>query len=89
MSYTDNKLISLNSNYGTQVNGSLLSNVVFNFKGLLKRDDDILYSSIAVLNAQIPCSFYIVNATNNVIKIVQLGTTYTLHYHKVIIMLIH
>ena len=77
MSYTDNKLISLNSNYGTQINGSLLSNVVFNFKGLLKRDDDILYSSISVLNAQIPCSFYIVNATNNVIKITQLGTTYT------------
>ena len=77
MSYTDNKLISLNSNYGTQINGSALSNVIFNFKGLLKREENILYSSIAVLNAQIPCSFYIVNATNNVIKIVQLGTTYT------------
>lgn len=77
MVFTDNRLISLNSNYGTSLNGSMLSNVIFNFKGLLREDDDIINTTVCVLNAQIPCSFYNINNTNNILKI-QYITTYTL-----------
>ena len=69
MVYIDNRLISLNSNYGTQLNGTMLSNINFNFKGLLKKEDNIVMSTISLVNAQIPCSFYIINSTNNVIQI--------------------
>ena len=36
MSWSENKLISLNSKFATKLNGSLLSNVVFPFSGILK-----------------------------------------------------
>ena len=65
MPYLDNHLITLNSSDAIQLNSSYLSNVVFPFRGLLKDDVNILRSYITLINAQIPVSFYIIDATNN------------------------
>jgi len=64
----ENKLITLNSTYATKLNSTLNSNVLFNFKGILTDEDDIISSNICVMNAQIPVSFYTINATNNQIQ---------------------
>jgi hypothetical protein len=63
--YSDSRIITLNSSYGTKNNGSLLSNVTFNFNGILKDELNIVRSNITLLNAEIPVSFYCINATNN------------------------
>jgi hypothetical protein len=47
---------------------SYLSNLNFDFKGLLKEENDILYSTIDIVNAQIPVSFYNINAATNILK---------------------
>ena len=65
MVYIDNHLITLNSKYANQLNGSLLSNVVFGFTGLLQDESNIINTFITVSNAQIPCSFYTITTTNN------------------------
>jgi hypothetical protein len=64
MIYTKNKLITLNSKYGIQENGTKKSKLLFNFKNLLSDDSNILKSFITVVNAQIPCSFYVINDSN-------------------------
>jgi hypothetical protein len=63
----ENKLIILNSSYATQLNGTLKSNVIFNFTGILRDEEDIVSSNICIMNAQIPVSFYTINANNNII----------------------
>jgi hypothetical protein len=73
MIYTVNKLVTVNSKNGIQENGTLKSKLLFNYKSLLSDDENILKSFVTVLNAQIPCSFYVINATNN--KLVISGTT--------------
>ena len=45
------------------------SKLLFNFKNLLSDDSNILKSFITVVNAQIPCSFYVINNSNNKIVI--------------------
>jgi hypothetical protein len=75
MIYTKNKLITLNSKNGIQENGTMKSKILFNFKNLLADDSNILKSFITVVNAQIPCSFYVINDSNN--KIVISGPTIT------------
>ena len=65
MIYTENKLITLNSKYGIQQNGTYKSNILFNFKNLLSDEEHILKSYITVLNAQIPVSFYVITSLNN------------------------
>ena len=42
MIYTENKLITLNSKYGIQQNGTFKSNILFNFKNLLSDEEQIL-----------------------------------------------
>ena len=64
----ETKLINLNSQYGTQLNGTYLSNMLFNTRGILKDEIDISYCNISLLNAQIPVSFYVVNSSNNVLN---------------------
>jgi len=56
----ENKLITLNSAYAQQLNGTYKSSVLFNFKGILVEEDDIVSSNICVMNAQIPVSFYVI-----------------------------
>jgi hypothetical protein len=63
----ENKLITLNSDYGTKRNGEYLSDMVFNFTGLLKQDASILSSNICAINAQFAVSWYIINESNNVL----------------------
>jgi hypothetical protein len=72
--YVDNRLIVLNSKDALQINGSLLSNCVFNCQGLLMDEPNILRTYISLINAQIPCSFYNITATNNMLAYAQLST---------------
>jgi hypothetical protein len=65
--YIDQRIITLSSNNATQNNGSFLSDVYFNFKGLIKQDLDIREIQISVQNAQIPISFYNINVYNNIL----------------------
>ena len=77
MIYTKNKLITLNSKYGIQNNGTYKSDLLFNFKNLLSDEQHILKSEVVVLNAQIPVSFYVINDYNNVLTISGLGISTT------------
>ena len=73
MVYLDNYLLTLNSKYASSyVNGSAKSNVQFNFIGLLRNDADIIRTSLSILNAQIPVSFYIITANNNIFHYIYL-----------------
>ena len=65
MSITDNKIISLNSAAATLNNGTMKSNVYFNFTGLLTDEKVVRQSYVSIVNAQIPVSYYVINATNN------------------------
>ena len=78
MVYQDNRIITLNSQDGDKLNGTYLSNIHFNFSGLLKDDPNLIRSYITVLNAQIPVSFYIIDETNNVLYYSDGVTTKTL-----------
>jgi len=65
---SERRLISLNSEDATQYfNGTFLSNMLFNFSDVLKDERNILYVEGGIYNCQIPCSFYAVNYTNNVL----------------------
>lgn len=64
MTEVQNRLITINSANGIQRNSTKLSDMLFNFQNILSDDDDIISSNISVMNAQIPVSFYIINATN-------------------------
>jgi hypothetical protein len=79
MIYTKNKLITVNSKYGIQENGTMKSKLLFNYKNLLSDDENILKSFITVINAQIPCSFYVINAINNKLVISGPGITTTIY----------
>lgn len=67
MVYQDNRIITLNSQDGEKVNGTYLSNINFNFSGLLSDDNNIVRTYITVLNAQFPVSFYIIDETDNML----------------------
>lgn len=75
MIYTLNKLITINSKYGIQQNGTMKSDLLFNYRNLLSDDVNVLKSYVTLLNAQIPCSFYVINSLNN--KLVIAGPTIT------------
>lgn len=64
MTYYENKLITLNSSDGIQQNGTALSNMLFNTGSILVRDNNIISSSICIMNAQIPVSFYTITQYN-------------------------
>ena len=65
---SERRLISLNSEDATEYyNGTFLSNLMFNFSDVLKDERNILYVEGGIYNCQIPCSFYAVNYTNNVL----------------------
>lgn len=62
----EKRLISINSSSATQyINGSFKSNVVFDFRSILKPEPSIIYVESGVQSAQIPASFYNVDVTNN------------------------
>lgn len=75
----EKRLISLNSNNATTYNnGSYLSNVSFDFFSILSQSDDILYVEGGVQSAQIPCSFYNIDITNNVFSYTVGGIAYNI-----------
>lgn len=65
----ENKLITLNTRYAEKINGTYNSNLLFNFRGILVPDDDIISSNICIMNSQLPVSWYIINETNAYITI--------------------
>ena len=67
--YTDTRIINLNSSNAEKANGDYLSDVRFNFTGLLQDDPDIEEVQIQIQNAQIPYSFYNINVYNNILKV--------------------
>ena len=75
MVYQDNRLITLNSQDGEKVNGIYLSNINFNFSGLLQDDKNLIRTYITVLNAQFPVSFYIIDDTDNILYYTQGGVS--------------
>jgi len=65
--YTETRIISLNSAYANnKLNTTFNSNVEFFFKAVLKDEPDIIRSTIQLVNAQIPVSFYQINFTNDI-----------------------
>jgi hypothetical protein len=71
MVYQDNRIITLNSQDGEKINGTYLSNINFNFSGLLSDDNNIIRTYITVLNAQFPVSFYIIDETDNMLYYIE------------------
>lgn len=65
--YIDERILTLSSLNAIQNNGSFLSDVFFNFRGLIKEDTDIQDIKISIQNAQIPNSFYTINVYNNIL----------------------
>jgi len=61
----ENKLITLNTRYGTKMNGTYLSSLEFPFKGVLADEANIVSANVSVMNAQLPVSWYTVNSSNN------------------------
>tara|TARA_R100001198_G_scaffold96417_1_gene86120 strand:- start:177 stop:1169 length:993 start_codon:yes stop_codon:yes gene_type:complete len=72
----ETKLIVLSSKDGEKLNGSMNSNVLFNFKDIMLKSNDILLTTCAVLDAEIPASYYNVNLTNSSTSITRNGVTY-------------
>lgn len=50
-------------------NGFFNSNLEFNLPNLYSGSDEILYTTIKCLHAEIPCSFYVINEYNNLLSI--------------------
>lgn len=75
--YIDQRIITLSSNNATQNNGTFLSDVFFNFRGLVKEDDDNREITVSIQNAQIPISFYNINVYNNILVLDYDAVTYT------------
>lgn len=78
MNIIDSRLINLNSADAEQLNGQKLSKVIFHFSNILKEDNDNLFSTCGLLNAQIPFSFYNINVNNQVLYYSVNGTYYTM-----------
>jgi hypothetical protein len=79
MVYTDNHLITLNSKYAQQLNGTKLSQCIFGFTGLLQDEEDIINTFITITNAQIPVSFYTITTSNNTLNFTSGSSSYTLN----------
>lgn len=68
--YVESKIVTLNSKYAIiKKNGAFLSSVVFELGEFLKDDKDIIHRSITLQSAQIPYSFYVINFSNQFLKI--------------------
>lgn len=74
----ESKLIVLNSKDGDKLNGEFLSRVRFNFKDILKKEDDIYYVGATLSSAEVPVSFYNINSNNQVLKYSVNSVSYSL-----------
>ena len=73
---TINQLINLNSANATKLNGTLLSNVNFDFPSLISANQNIKRITCSLLNAEIPYSYYNVNIYNHHFRINVDGINY-------------
>jgi len=74
----DCRIINLNSRDAIRNNGINLSNVSFAISNLIKDDKDMLYSTIGIINCQIPVSWYLINSTNCNLYVSVGGVPYTI-----------
>lgn len=75
----EKRLISLNSANATQyLNGTANSNLVFDFPSILIPDKSTLYVEAGLQSAQIPCSFYNIDTSNNVFNYQISGIVYNI-----------
>lgn len=74
----ESKLIVLNSSDATKLNGGMNSNVVFEFNDVMLKSNDIVYTTLAVLDAEIPASYYNVNSFNNTTSITRNSVNYNI-----------
>jgi hypothetical protein len=75
----DSRLISLNSaDAFIKNNSTFLSDVIFRLPGTLKKETDIKHVQYQIIDGQIPCSFYNINYTNNVLKYQISSINYTI-----------
>ena len=72
----ESKLIVLNSSDATKLNGGMNSNVIFEFNDVMLKSNDIVYTTLAVLDAEIPASYYNVNSFNNTTSITRNSVNY-------------
>jgi hypothetical protein len=75
----DSKQINLSSASATSKNGSLNSSLYFNINNILKKEQDIFYNLVSVVHCEIPVSFYIINSTNNGLRL-KIGSNPTYPY---------
>ena len=59
------KIVSLHATDGEQLNGDFNSDILFNFKDVVKRHSNTLYLTVSVQTAEIPYSFYNVSENYN------------------------
>jgi len=79
----ERKIINLNSDQATIFNnGDFLSDVQFQTTGLLQDDPNIVYCTIALRNAQIPVSFYVINKNNNILNYSISSIDYSITIHE-------
>jgi hypothetical protein len=77
--YQDCRIISLNSSDASQFNnGTKYSDLIFSFKNLLVDTEDILYSTIGIVDCQIPVSWYLIEPETNTLKILWNSVNYTI-----------
>ena len=71
--------INLNSKDVKDQNNSTKSSLVFNFHSLLTNEDEVFDAKIGIIDAQIPVSFYNINAYNNTLNYTINGLSKTLN----------
>lgn len=74
----DSLLINLSSQNGTKNNSTYLSDIFFNFTSILKDEPDIEETTIQILSAQFPYSFYNINIYNNILRLNYNSINYTI-----------
>lgn len=77
-SITEQRIIVLNSKNADKLNNEYLSHVRFNFRNILQKESGIIYTSVALSSAEIPCSFYNINVNNQTLKYTINSVSYTL-----------
>tara|TARA_R100001224_G_C4024256_1_gene150384 strand:+ start:964 stop:1911 length:948 start_codon:yes stop_codon:yes gene_type:complete len=74
----ENRLIVLNSKDAILLNGNQKSNVLFNFKDVMLKSNDIFTVTMSLLDAEIPASYYNVNVNNATTSLTRNSVTYSI-----------
>lgn len=69
MNITDTKQYYLSPSGGLKLNGSYNSKIKFEIPYFISNNKNIIYQTIKLSHCEIPYSFYIINETNNYIRI--------------------